>query len=199
MAIWDQQQGESAQAHEAARLYFGLGADRSLEVVAQKLTKSTTIIKRWSTRWTWVERARAYDQHLADIEQERREQAVAAEADKWAARRAEQRDSDWALAQGLKVTAAKLIQQVDPERLKSIDPDTLTAGEAAKLIDTSARLVETAAKIARLAADMVTDRQQLDIAPIDWAHVPEEITAAFADGRIGLDDVLRHIRRGRGA
>lgn len=195
MAIWDQQPGESAQAYEAAWLYFGLGADRSLDAVAKKLKKSNTIMGRWSGRWSWVERAEAYDRHQHDLEQQARQRAISEEAARWEQRRAEQRESGWALANGLQISAAKLLNRVDVDRLRAIDPDTLTASEAARLIDTAAKAIDTAAKIARLSAELPTEHQQIDIGPIDWDQVPEEIEAAFADGRIGLDDVLRHLRR----
>ena len=42
-------------------LYRDLGAGRSLEAVAQKLSKSIPLIKRWSREKSWVERVRAYE------------------------------------------------------------------------------------------------------------------------------------------
>ena len=56
---------ESAQAYEAACAYFGMGADRSCELVAQKCTKSSSLIRRWSAQHNWTERAREYDAALA--------------------------------------------------------------------------------------------------------------------------------------
>lgn len=41
-----------------------MGADRSIDAVAQKLSKSSTIIGRWSTKHNWVARARSYDAAL---------------------------------------------------------------------------------------------------------------------------------------
>jgi hypothetical protein len=195
MNSWDQQNGESSQAYEAAAAYFAMGADRSCAAVAQKLSKSIALAMRWSARWSWVDRAEAYDRHLSGIEQERREQAVAAEADRWAQRRAEQRENDWAMAQGLAIQAAQLLQRIGPERMAAIDPDKLTAGEWAALANAAVKIIEAQAKLARLTSNLPTDHQQLDIGPIDWDAVPEEIENAFADGRIGLRDVIRHLQR----
>ncbi len=197
LAIWEQQPDESAQAYEAARLYFSLGADRSQEAVSQKLAKSRQIISRWSIRWSWHDRADAYDRHLAGIEQARREQAVAAEAEKWAERRAAQRENDMALANGLTQMAAQLMQKIGPPDVVALDATKLSPGEWSQIANALVKFVETQSKLARLASDLPTEHQQVDIAPIDWSQVPREITVAFADGRIGLDDVLRHIRRGR--
>lgn len=57
--------GESAQAHEAFTLYVNMGADRSTAKVAQRLSKSKTLINRWSGHHKWQERVRAYDAMLA--------------------------------------------------------------------------------------------------------------------------------------
>lgn len=59
--IFDRRRGETAQAYEAARIYFDLRANRSIAAVGQKLGKSKALMERWSARWSWVERARAYD------------------------------------------------------------------------------------------------------------------------------------------
>lgn len=59
--VWERQKDESAQAFEAFVLYRDMGAERSLEAVAQKLSKSISLIKRWSREKNWVERVRAYE------------------------------------------------------------------------------------------------------------------------------------------
>lgn len=61
---WERQQGESAQAFEAFDLYCKMGVDRSVRKVAQELSKSETLIKRWSSRWEWQKRCREYDNEL---------------------------------------------------------------------------------------------------------------------------------------
>lgn len=60
---WHRWSGESTRAYEALETYLYLGSGRSIEKVGQKCAKSPTLLKRWSARWNWVERARAYDQH----------------------------------------------------------------------------------------------------------------------------------------
>jgi hypothetical protein len=55
-------EGESARAYEARALYVTMGANRSIESVAQKLGKSSALIGRWSSRHEWVESARRYDE-----------------------------------------------------------------------------------------------------------------------------------------
>ena len=64
--LWERQPGESAQAYEAFAIYRDMGSNRSLRVVAEKLSKSYTLIGRWSREKKWGERCRAYDNHLDD-------------------------------------------------------------------------------------------------------------------------------------
>jgi len=188
MAIWDQQHGESAQAYAAFRVYRDMGAARSLDAAwrvskGDQKSNAPGRWRDWSTRWSWVERATAYDKHLADIEQQKREQAVAAEAEKWAARRAEHREHAWAVGLGLTTAAAQALNVFDPQKASASE---------------IARMAETGDKLKRLAAEMITDHQQVDVNPIDWDQVDPDVEAAFVDGKIRLADVRQHLRRKRG-
>ncbi len=62
---WERRVRESAKAYAAFSSYRDMGSDRSLQKVAQSLSKSLTLVKRWSSEHEWVERARAYDNDLA--------------------------------------------------------------------------------------------------------------------------------------
>jgi hypothetical protein len=62
---------ESAKAYAALVVYAEMGAERSTAKVAQKLGKSIALMNRWSSQHRWVERARAYDAHLAELAQQR--------------------------------------------------------------------------------------------------------------------------------
>ena len=56
---------------------------------------------RWSQEWRWVERAAAYDERMAQVEQEAREKERAARAVQWERRRDELRERAWATAESL--------------------------------------------------------------------------------------------------
>lgn len=73
IAPWEQQPGESAKAFEAFAIYRDMGVERSVRKVTQRLNKSLTLIGKWSSRYNWPERARAYDREL---DRQAREQAV---------------------------------------------------------------------------------------------------------------------------
>ncbi|WP_289352364.1 hypothetical protein [Peribacillus frigoritolerans] len=66
-APYEQLQGESAKAFEAFRIYRDLGAARGVREVAQKLNKSLTVIGGWSSKYKWVNRAQAFDEHMDKI------------------------------------------------------------------------------------------------------------------------------------
>jgi len=82
MQLWEQQQDESHQAFEAFRKYLDLGVDRSTAKVAQALSKSKTLMDRWSSNWNWSERVSAYSAHLNSVADKAREKETAKQARK---------------------------------------------------------------------------------------------------------------------
>jgi len=62
--IWYRLDRESGVAYEAFRMYRDMGQNRGLTQVAQALTKSRALMARWSKRYGWVARAKAYDAHI---------------------------------------------------------------------------------------------------------------------------------------
>jgi hypothetical protein len=62
---FERQPGESEQAYEAWQIYRDLGVSRSLEAVSQVLARSLPTIKVHSARWSWVERARLWDNRMS--------------------------------------------------------------------------------------------------------------------------------------
>lgn len=62
---WERKKGESSEAYAAFKLYYQMGAKRSCTRVVQRLNKSRALITGWCGKWSWVERARAYDNELA--------------------------------------------------------------------------------------------------------------------------------------
>lgn len=58
---WERQDGESDVAFEAFKIYRDMGAKRSGSRVAGKLSKSITLIRRWSSRWKWLLRCESWE------------------------------------------------------------------------------------------------------------------------------------------
>lgn len=61
LAPWDRQPGETSKAYEAFSIYRDMGANRTVRGTAEALTKSEQLIKGWSGKNNWVDRAAAYD------------------------------------------------------------------------------------------------------------------------------------------
>lgn len=70
---WERIEGESVKAYEAFTVYLNMGAERSLIAVARQLSKSKTLMARWSSTYGWVERVAAYD---ADVQRRVHAEAV---------------------------------------------------------------------------------------------------------------------------
>ncbi len=86
---WERQPDETAKQFEAFAIYRDLGIERSLSKVGGLLGKSKTLMDRWSTANSWVERAAAWDreqdrilrqQQLDDIKKMRKRHADLATA-----------------------------------------------------------------------------------------------------------------------
>jgi len=81
--LFEQQPREGAKAFAAFKAYLDMGAERSLEAVAQKLHKSVTILGRWSAKYDWQARIKAHDVHLAELECKAIERVAVEKAVEW--------------------------------------------------------------------------------------------------------------------
>jgi HSP90 family molecular chaperone len=167
---WLRQANESAKAYEAAREYFELGANRSIEAVSQKLSKSIPTLKDWSRKYDWVERAKAYDAYQLELQEKAREKAAQVEAEKWEKRRAEQREVEWNISRGLLHRASQILSQpLNTARYSHAD---------------AARIADVAVKLARLAAEMATAKEQHEVTGKDGKPIEIVNAASDFDSRI---------------
>jgi hypothetical protein len=74
-AAWERQETDTDKSFEAFCVYRDMGSNRSLREVAQRLSKSATIINRWSSAHDWVNRVSAYDDDQREQTRIRLEQA----------------------------------------------------------------------------------------------------------------------------
>src|SRR2546426_846361 len=82
------QRRETDVAYAAFQVYYRLPpGERSARLTAIKVGKSKKLIEDWSRFHHWVERAKAWDDHLARIADQQLEQKAREEAEKWAKRR----------------------------------------------------------------------------------------------------------------
>ena len=147
--LYEQQNRESNKAFAAFKTYLDLGAQRSLEAVATKLGKSTTLMERWCKRHAWVARVQAQGEYLAGLEREATGGLVRAKANEWLARQQKLREAEWSMHEQC-IAAARRGLAAFMEREKIY----------ANLADI-ARMVEVASKMGRLASGMATDKTEV--------------------------------------
>jgi hypothetical protein len=139
---FEQQPKESAKAFAAFSLYLNLGAERSLAAVAQKLSKSEQLLKRWSAKFDWPARVAAHAAHLATVEREAIEATARGKAAIWEKRETQLRETEWSMHERA-IAAAK----------RGLDAYMEKDKVYANLADI-ARMLEIASKLGRLATGL---------------------------------------------
>jgi hypothetical protein len=147
--VFERQVKESAKAFAAFSIYLSLGSERSLETVAQKVTKSSRLLKRWSSRWNWGERVRAYDESLAAVELQATEALATVRAEERLKRQQEQLDEEWRNRnEALELARAAIGRwKANEKRCGSLEG--------------IARLLELASKLGRLSSGLATDKTEI--------------------------------------
>lgn len=124
--LWERQPRESPEAWEAFLLYRDWDTlltdeerkqygKRSVRAVARKLSKSDTLIKRWSSNWEWGKRCEAYSNFL---QQEERKQLL----------------KDRRKSNKFWINASHLMANIGLEALQKIDPSDLSVKETLELM-----------------------------------------------------------------
>ena len=162
---FEQQPKESDKAFAAFALYLSMGPERSIQAVSRKLSKSHTIIGRWSGRWRWVERVSAHGSHLAVVEREATEAVARGKSAEWLKRQQELREREWTMHEKC-IAAAERGLKAFMEREKIY----------ANLADI-ARMLEVASKLGRLASGMATDKTE--VTGEDGGPIRVELSAAL--------------------
>lgn len=134
--IFERQRGESQQAWEAWVNYRDM-EKRSLRALAKTLSKSDSLMVRWSTIWRWQERTVEWDNHLDKVYRDTRTKAQKKMAENHAK-----------LGQAIQVKVA--------QRLNNLNPDDIEPGQISKLVD-------VAVKIERLAMGAPTEHTKAEI------------------------------------
>lgn len=146
---FERQPSESAKAFAAFETYARLESKRSLAAVGQALGKSVGLLERWSRKYQWVERARAYDYHLAAVERQAAESRAVAKAEERMRRRDELLEQEWAIHEDC--------MRAGKEALKRFHENSR---RGAPLGDVS-RIVETGSKMGRLSTGLATDHTEI--------------------------------------
>ncbi len=121
--LWERMPGESTKAYSVFCQYRDLGPERSLEKLRQKLAKSRSraTLTRWSSKYNWVERARAYDDYIDKKKRAEHEKAILKMVERHA-------------------KLAMAFQQRIEERLKKINPEELGPADLVRWLDVATKL-----------------------------------------------------------
>ena len=125
---WERQKGESAQAYQAFDCYLNQGDGRSLRRVAQELSKSDTLIKRWSSRWSWQERVRLYTNELRRQEFSAEQKAIK-----------QMRQRQAKIAELMQEKGFKALRQLDPSKERIFTKDIIRMIEVGMKLEVETR------------------------------------------------------------
>lgn len=102
---WHQLPEEKGRPFMAFRQYLDLGNSRTHKAVAEVMSLSVRTVENYSSKFDWVQRAAAYDQHQEDrraqIEEEELRRVLASKAEMWAQRREDVRERIYRLSEML--------------------------------------------------------------------------------------------------
>ena len=152
---WDRRPEETTKAYEAFCTYRDMGPSRSLAKVAEKLSKSEQIMKRWSSANDWVKRAAKWDD-----EQDRIEREIAQKEQAKAIRDMRKRHAD--LATAMLIKSAKALQRIPDDEIKASD---------------ISRMVDVASKLERISrgdvGEVVEERDGGTAPPPVTFYIPD--------------------------
>jgi hypothetical protein len=144
---WDRRTNESGAAFGVFRLYIEAGPDRSLADVARRSGRGLSQVKDWSARHAWVDRAAAYDAHMARVADEARERAAAEDAEVWERRRRAECLDLFTLGLELRARAREMLAHPLTETFKESDGVTI--------VKPTNWTQATAATMAKMSADLI--------------------------------------------
>ena len=175
--LWENQPKETPKAAKAFNIYLSQGDERSLDKVSQVLGCSVPNVRRWYQRWSWKERAAAWEANL-----------VKDEIDKLASERIEMMKRHLNLSKGFIAISTAMTAGLQEEIKTALvhrdkgDPDwfhylpPLTLADIMKLGDTgmkNERLVHGEPTDAHEIQTTTTDRESLKESLKPYLHLFE--------------------------
>lgn len=147
---FDRRKGESDEAFAAFREYLDLGPSRAFPGVARRCGKSVSLIARWSARHDWVDRASAYDDHLAELENAHRRMLAEEAAAEWLVREKALRDRRYAIA----VKMLDRVEQMLNFPLTTVEKKTNEDGSSVTILKPAKWNMNTARLLAQTASEL---------------------------------------------
>lgn len=172
-------ENESAKAFAGFQAYCEMGGNRSLKAVGRALGKSEGLLERWSARFKWVARAKAYDERLLSIQRDAEKKTIEAKANSWASRQTALREDEWQTADQL-ISRAR--QMLDWPLEHTVTKDGKTTILPTKwTISDAVRMVEVAAKLRRMAVGEETDHLKVSTPGPDFSKLTVEEVRTYRE------------------
>jgi hypothetical protein len=147
---FERQPKETSRAYAAFKVYLELGPERSLVAARAKVGAGTRrSFERWSHRFGWVERVRAFEQHTAELQRLAIERVATDKAVEWWKVHEPTRRKAW-------VEAEKAI------RLVEIAQERWEKSGRTPGFEGMARLLELAFKLKQFAAGMPSEIKEVN-------------------------------------
>lgn len=151
--IWDRMTGEHNDAWAGFQAYRNMGLERSLPKAAAELGKPRTTLATWSSRFSWLMRAAAWD-----AEMDRRDQLWLAEQRRHALTR--------------HVRQAQMLQSKWLSAMATLQPDKLAPADVIRWAEVATRMEREALELADAAANVTVNITALS---------PEDTLVRLAD------------------
>jgi hypothetical protein len=178
---FDRLPGESPRAFAAFVAYRDLGPGRSLDAACRQLggqresnkRATTGRVGKWSSRYKWVERCRAYDAHQEAIRQRAIDAELAREAAKWERRRLQQIEHAWELGVALREKALAMLDwPLATERTEDattiVEPARWTFATVVPLLRLAHELQFASLAAATKGLEDMTDAELEAVASVDF-------------------------------
>jgi hypothetical protein len=199
--VWDRQENEPLRWYARYEVFRLRGPGRSFLGAynqwrvenGKKVSTGTPVCwQEAAKKWRWKERAEAWDLSELEIRRQQEEQ-------RWRERRIEQKDKEWAAAQGLLEKANQMMQALrvartvveDEGRTIIIEPVDWGPSDLARFLDLFS-------KLGRLSAEMETEKRKEEITGKDGGPIVVEDSLTPEERKRRLAALLASLEKKEG-
>jgi len=171
---WKPMPDETAREYFCFKAYLDMGAGRTLQALSDAAGLPMRTLKALEVQRGWVERVKAWDTHVLELEFESREHAIQENGVNWEARRTKIREEAYASSLMLIEKARGMLsfpleQETETHEERENGDGTVTTvinivrAPAKWTLKDAATFLDTADKMQRLAADMSTSNANVNV------------------------------------
>jgi hypothetical protein len=146
---FERKPGENSRQYAAFKIYLGLGPERTLAATRAKVKGSRRSIEKWSKKFGWVDRVRAFEAHTAELERLAIERVAREKAVEWWKLHEPTRRKAW-------LEAEQAIELVRQARERWLESGRISGFEG------MARMLELGFKLKQFAAGMPSEIKEVN-------------------------------------